>query len=307
MRYPNLRTLDFNLLLVLHSLLETRSTVLTAQRLNMSQPAVSRALQRLRALFNDKLLLKGGRGMIATDHALSLAQPLVDVLRRLEEFLGTPSFTPATSDRRFRIATTDYGAFALLPRLLSKVAAEAPNVRIEVDTLSRDVFDELASGALDLIFIGELPLPAHLRFQHLFTDEYEAAVRSDHPAAALILDGEMSLDAYLSHQHIRVQILNDHTGADVSLGRVGLERGIATELPYFAVAAIVASTTDAILTIPKRAMRHLARQYNLITFLPPEEIVGFGYKAVWHERTDADFGAIWLRRKVMEAAEPDSV
>ncbi len=306
MRYPNLRTVDLNLLLVLHSLLETRSTVLTARRLGMSQPSVSRALQRLRTLFNDKLLMKGGRGMIATDHALSLAQPLVDVLRRLEEFLETPSFTPATAERRFRIATTDYGALALLPHLLSKVAAEAPNVRIEVDTLSRDVFDALASGGLDLILIGELPLPAHLRFQHLFTDEYEAAVRPDHPAVADIVGGGMALDAYMSHRHIRVQILNDHTGADVSLAHVGLERRIATQLPYFAVAAIVAATTDAILTIPRRAMRHLAKQYNLVTFIPPEEIVGFGYKAVWHERTDADFGAIWLREKVMEAVEIDS-
>ncbi len=303
MRFPDLRSVDLNLLLVLHSLLETRSTVLTAQRLHMSQPAVSRALARLRMLFDDKLLLKGARSMVATDRALALSGPLAKVLQSLENFLGAPSFAPAETDRVFRIATTDYGALALLPSLLQVVAAEAPKATIEVDTLNRDVFGALASGELDLILIGDLPIPANLHVSHLFTDDYLSAIRPSHPAAKRLRNGRMDLETFLAHAHARVSIFDDRTGTDEALVHLGRSRRISAQLPYFAVAAIVAALTDAILTIPRRAMQQLATQHRLVTFEPPIQIAQVSYRMIWHERTHADFGAIWLREKMVEAAE----
>lgn len=303
MRFPDLRSVDLNLLLVLHSLLETRSTVLTAQRLHMSQPAVSRALARLRLLFDDKLLLKGAHAMIATDRALMLSGPLAELLRSLEGFFEAPSFSPSDTERVFRIATTDYGALALLPNLLKAVAATAPKSTIEVDTLSRDVFAALVSGDLDVVLIGDLPIPPNLRFSYLFTDDYLSAVRPSHPAAKHIVQGRMPLETYLSHSHVRVSIFDDRTGSDEALVHLGRSRRISAQLPYFAVAAIVAASTDGILTIPRRAMLRLADQHGLITFQPPIEIAQVQYRMVWHERTHADFGAVWLRQKIIEAAD----
>lgn len=302
MRFPDLRSVDLNLLLVLDSLLETRSTVLTAQRLHMSQPAVSRALARLRLLFDDKLLIKAARSMVATDRALALSGPLSAVLQSLEQFLGAPSFSPATTDRVFRIATTDYGALALLPNLLRTVAAEAPHATIEVDTLNRDVFGALASGDLDLILIGDLPIPANLHIRHLFTDDYLSAIRPSHPAARHIRKGHMELDIFLKHSHVRVSIFDDRTGTDEALGHVGRSRRISAQLPYFAVASIIAGVTDGILTIPRRAMQQLATHNRLITFTPPIDIAEVSYRMTWHERTHADSGAAWLRDKMVEAA-----
>lgn len=306
MRFPDLRSVDLNLLLVLHGLLETRSTVLTAQRLHMSQPAVSRALARLRLLFDDKLLIKGARAMVATDRALMLAGPLATVLQSLEDFLEAPRFSPAETERVFRVATTDYGALALLPSLLKAVAAEAPKATIEVDTLNRDVFGALATGALDLVLIGDLPVPPNLHVSHLFVDDYLSAVRPSHPAARHIRKGRMGRDVYLAYSHVRVSIFDDRTGTDEALLHLGLTRKISAQLPYFAVAAIVAASTDAILTIPRRAMQQLAAQHHLVTFEPPVEIAEVRYRMIWHERTHADAGAVWLRQKLVEAAAATS-
>lgn len=303
MRFPDLRNVDLNLLLVLHSLLETRSTVLTAQRLHMSQPAVSRALGRLRLLFDDKLLLKGAKTMVATDRALMLTGPLAKVLQNLGDFLEAPSFSPAETERVFRLATTDYGALALLPNLLKAVAEAAPKATIEVDTLNRDVFGALASGELDVILIGDLPIPPNLHVSHLFIDDYLSALRPSHPAAKHIRNGRMDLEVFLAHSHVRVSIFDDRSGTDEALLRLGLRRKISAQLPYFAVAAIVAASTNAILTIPSRAMRALATEHNLLTFRPPVDIAKADYRMIWHERTHTDAGAVWLRQKLMEAAD----
>mgnify|MGYP000988109509 FL=1 len=113
----------------------------------------------------------------------------------------------------------------------------------------------------------------------------------------------MPLETYLGHSHVRVSIFDDRTGSDEALVHLGRSRKISAQLPYFAVAAIVAASTDGILTIPRRAMLRLADQHGLITFQPPIEIAQVQYRMVWHERTHADFGAVWLRQKIVEAAD----
>ncbi|SDR59988.1 transcriptional regulator, LysR family [Rhizobiales bacterium GAS113] len=303
MRRTDLRHVDLNLLLVLHNLLETRSTVATAQRLNMSQPAVSRALARLRLLFDDKLLVKGAGSMLPTERALVLSNPLIGVLNGLEEFLEAPRFSPVTTERVFRIATTDYGALALLPNLLRLVATEAPRSAIEISAFSREAFRCLATGELELVLFSSGTAPSNLHSCHLFTDDYASAIRRGHPAAAHLRDGEMRLDAYLAYSHILVSVFGDRTGVvDEALVQIGRRRKIAAQLPYFATAALMTASTDAILTLPGRAMRQLSDANNLITFRPPLQIKSFDYRMIWHERSSADFGAVWLREKMAQAA-----
>lgn len=303
MRMPDLRSIDLNLLLVLRDLLETRSTVLTAERLHMSQPAVSRALSRLRKVFGDKLLIKSVPTMVATDYALGLSERLAKLLQNLEDFFEVPAFSPAEAERTFRIAVTDYGALAVLPRLLKAVSREAPKVSLSIYTLSRDVFGGLASGALDVVLIGDLDIPPNLHVRHIFADHYLAAIHPDHPAAGHIRDGSMDLDAYLNYPHVRISLVGDRDRTDRHFTEIGRRRRISVQLPYFGIADIIATSADAILTMPSRAMRPLAERSQLITFTPPVDINRTPYHMVWHERTDADIAATWLRTKIAEVAD----
>lgn len=303
MQKPDFRTIDLNLLLVLQDLLETRSTVLTAERLHMSQPAVSRALSRLRKVFGDKLLIKSVPTMVATEYALALSERLSKLLQEMEDFFEVPAFSPADAERTFRIATTDYGALAILPRLLKAVSKEAPRVSLAIHTLNRDVFGGLASGALDVVLIGDLDIPPNLHVRNIFSDHYLAAVPPGHPAASHIRDDTMDLDTYLAYPHVRISLVGDRDRTDRHFMEIGRKRWISVQLPYFGIADIIAVSADAILTMPSRAMLPLAKRERLATFVPPVDILRTPYHMVWHERTDSDIAARWLRQKILDVAE----
>ena len=151
MQKSNNEGLDLGSLKVLRSLFETRSTTRTAERLNMSQPAVSRALAKLRAALGDPILIKGPGGLIPTERAQDIHNRLVSALASLDDLLVRPTFEPTCSTRSFRIATTDYGALAVLPRLVRALADAAPAVSLEVLGFSTDVFRQLAEGRLEFV------------------------------------------------------------------------------------------------------------------------------------------------------------
>jgi len=146
MRPENLAHTDLNLLVVLHSLLQTRSLTKTAATLGISQPAASRALAKLRVVFGDRLLVRGAGAMVPTQRAEDLAQPLSALLSQIEALIAAPIFDPASTDRLFRIATTDYGALAVLPGLMERFTREAPRAAVEIVQFSQEVFRSLADG-----------------------------------------------------------------------------------------------------------------------------------------------------------------
>lgn len=302
MSFSALRRLDLNLLVVLHTLLETASTTLAAERLHMSQPAVSRALARLRVVLDDRLMVKGARGMVPTPRAEALAAPLARLLAELDAFLDAPRFSPDLTDRVFRIATTDYGAIAVLPGLAAILAREAPRAGIDVSPFSRDAFRRLAGGELDLVLYSDDPAPEALRSQALFAETYRSVVRRGHPILARLRDGRVGLDAFLDYPHALVSVFGGRSGAvDEALAALGRRRRIAMWLPYFATAARVAAATDLVVTLPTRAVGQLAGPHGLAAFDPPLEVQGYGYRMIWHERSHADLASAWLRRQVLAA------
>src|SRR6187399_2226101 len=152
MHVPHMSGLDLNLALVLHALLAERSVSRAAKRLGLSQSATSHALARLRRSLDDPLFLRAPQGIVPTPRAEALAQSLAAGLALLEQSLLPPlRFEPATAQRQFRIAATDYVEFVILPRFLAALASEAPNVEVWVRPFSDDALDKLQRGDLDLL------------------------------------------------------------------------------------------------------------------------------------------------------------
>src|SRR5437763_2064106 len=178
----NVADLDLNLLRVFDAVLQQRSVTAAAARLGLTQPAVSNALARLRALFGDALFVRTPAGMEATPFARGVAEPVRQALALLDSALAHgPGFDPATATRPFRFYMSDLGQVEFLPPLVERVQREAPGVRLEAAALDvEDIADALGTGALDLA-IGFLPgLRPPVRRRPLFRDPVIALRRADH-------------------------------------------------------------------------------------------------------------------------------
>lgn len=298
-----LRRLDLNLLVVLHTVLETQNVTAAARRLNMSQPAVSRALARLRSVFSDPLFVKGAKGVIPTPRAQTLQAPMKVLLAELGQVLGQARFDPATSTRVFKIATTDYGALAVLSPIVGRLLHEAPTIRLDIVALNATTFRDLGSPELDLALYSDDDTPVPLLSKPLFDETYISLVRTGHPTLADAEIGQLSLDAFLAHRHILVTIGGDDFGVvDAALAELGHSREIAVTLPYFSTAALIAAQSDLLLTLPSRVALAFDGTHDLTIVRPPVSIERFGYRLLWHTRTDADPGCCWLRKRIVELA-----
>ena len=296
-----LRRLDLNLLLVLHTVLETRNVTAAARRLNMSQPAVSRAIGRLRNVFDDPLFSKGAGGVVATPRAEALSDSIAALLADIEAAVGAPEFEATTTTRVFRIATTDYGALAVVPALAADLSVAAPRAGIAVVPFGPDAFRSLSAGEIDLVLYTEDPVPAGLSSSMLFDEDYASLVRQGHP----VLEGgrlDVDLDAFLAFPHILVTVLGGRTGGvDVGLAGLGRTRRVAVSVPYFATAALIAARSDLILTLPRKAIERLAEPHKLVVFKAPVVIEGYNYRMIWHPRSRRDRGHKWLMDRVAVA------
>ena len=288
---------------MLHTVLATQNVTAAARQLNMSQPAVSRALSRLRVVFGDPLFVKGAKGVIATPRAEALSSRVALLLAELEAAIETPTFDPVTSTRVFKIATTDYGALAVLAPMIGRLVVEAPGIGIDIVPLTATSFQELGSGELDIALYSDDPAPGPLFGQNIFEEFYISLVREGHPALPTKPGGRMSMKSFLAHAHILVNIGGGRTGVvDAALAASGRSRRVAVTLPYFSTAALIVAQTDLVLTLPMRVADRFVRPHGLIGLQPPVELDGFGYRLLWHPRNDVDPGGIWIWARISELA-----
>lgn len=305
MRQMDLRRLDLNLLVVLKSLLETGSVSQTAEDLGMSQATVSRSLGKLREVLDDKLLVKGGRGMLLTARAEVIGQALGEVLGAIETFFERPDFDPAASERVFRIGASDYGALAILPRLSRRLSELAPGIRLDVEPPSPEIIRALAEGRIDLLVSGRDPVLAPLVLaplmaDDLFEDDHVCLVRRTHPILGLIKDDTRpSLDAFLAWPHVAFLSPDGRRCmVDAALAELGLRRRIAVSLPYPSLCPLVVRSSDLIVTLPGRVGRMFAALAGLVVLEPPIRLARLRYRLVRHERAQADPAVSWLRATI---------
>ena len=292
----NVADLDLNLLRVFDAVLQQRSVTAAAARLGLTQPAVSNALARLRALFGDALFVRTPAGMEATPFARGVAEPVRQALALLDSALAHgPGFDPGSATRALRFYMSDLGQIEFLPPLIERAQRAAPGVRLEAVALEvEDIGDALASGALDLA-VGFLPgLGPPVRRRALFRDPYRCLMRADHPIKAL------TKRKFLGASHALVTYRGGHRVVEEALERAGLARRIALRLPHFTVVPMVLERTDLICTLPARVAHVFERRGKLKSLPPPVAIPVADVAVHWHERFEADPGNRWLREQVIE-------
>ena len=226
----DLSRIDLNLLVAFDVLMAEQSVTRAARRLGLSQPATSSALGRLRRLLGDPVLVRASTRMVPTPRALELIGPVRQILNQVEVALSAPPpFDPASTRRRFRIASNDYVEAVLLPDLVREVARAAPGVDLEVLQFGASYPEEsLRTGKLDLAIGFSHNIPAGLHSHILFKDRFVCAVRADHPDVGK----RLTLPQYTRLPHVLVSQTGSVTGiVDSALAVHGLERRVAVTVP----------------------------------------------------------------------------
>lgn len=304
MSMSTLHTLDLNLLVALDALLQAQNVTSAARQLHLSQPAASHALSRARALFGDPLLVRQGNRLVRTPFAESLSDPLQAALASLDGVLTHRlSFDPATDERTFRIALTDYvGAFLLGPAVAA-IARDAPGIRVIATLLdSRTFAGQLDRGELDLVASG-LPRAPGVSREVLAREPYAVLARQGHPVATEGLD----IDNWCRWAHVVMSVATPERPGVVDdvLAKLGRTRRIAVRVPSFTIGAAVVAETDLLMTLPARLAEREARAHGLLRFEPPVDIPPIPIVAAWATRRSHDPAIRWLRARLREVASSE--
>jgi DNA-binding transcriptional LysR family regulator len=279
----NLRSLDLNLLVILDALLDEAHVSRAADRLGLSQPATSAALQRCRHLFRDDLLERGRGIMYLTPKAEALRAPLKSLLAGVTDLVD-PLEVPLTEIRQtIRITTADYPALFILPPLQQELQRSAPGIDLVIQPWqgADAARTSLVDGSADLA-ISVLPaMEDDLHREELFAEHYFVAMRAGHPA-----EGRFDLESWLAWPHILVSGRGDtRTAIDDELARRGLSRRIGLVVPTFQMVPGLLLGSDMIALLPSRILTDFT---GLTTFPPPLAVPGFPLHLAWHRRRAKD-------------------
>lgn len=290
-----LQTLDLNLLQVLNQLLIDRRVSLAAEHLDLSQPALSNALRRLRTALGDELFVRTAQGMTPTPYAEHLATPVAEALRILDEALAAHApFDPASSMRRFTIAMTDIGEIYFVPRLMAALATRAPHCTLAT---VRGAATPLREGSVDLA-VGLLPdLPGGHFQRRLFRHHYVCLCRRGHP----VTRGAFTLARFLAQGHLRVVAADtNHGQVEGHLLGLGIRRDIRLEVPHFAALGHILQHSDLLALVPERLASSCEGPFKLVSLTPPMALPAFTIRQAWHARYQGDAGHRWLRELMVE-------
>ncbi|TBR44673.1 LysR family transcriptional regulator [Marinomonas agarivorans] len=300
MREIKLSEIDLNLLYVFQVLIEELNVTKTAQRLNVSQPAISRSLARLRESFDDPLFIRTSHGLSPTARTEAVSPYLTDMLKGLENLIQPPQFDPATSQRRFILSTTDFGTLTVLPKVLDEFHKHAPNAVLEVKHWHERTTFESDMNHIDVaISVVSKESSNSIRSVTLDTDRMVCLARADHPELA----NGLTLETYLQMKHAQVVLgNNERTAVDRALEKMGHKRDVSVVLPNFVPALRIVSGSNLLLTVPHLFATDLeATTLNLSIYELPFETRPFDYSMVWHERYQFDLGHQWLRGIIRDA------
>ena len=298
MRQTHLRNVDLNLLLTLHALLEERHITRASKRCFLSQSAMSRALDRLREMFGDELLIRSGRAYERTVRGDTLLRELQSLLPRIEAMVRGEEFDPQRSHERFRLAVTDHASITLIPPLIRRIRSAAPDVRLEASQWRDRAYEAVAAGRLDAAFSAEPP-PSELQSEILFQVDFVCVVG----VAQSVRSARLTLTEYLKLPHVAVETwAGQQTPVDRPLAQFGTKRRVVLSVPFFAAAMFAVARTDLVLTVPRK-LTNIVRPISGVRVVePPKEIKPFPYFMTWHLRLNEEPAHAWFREQVRLAA-----
>ncbi|WP_068547349.1 LysR family transcriptional regulator [Thalassotalea crassostreae] len=307
----NITNIDLNLLIAFDALLKEKNVTKAAEHLNITQPAMSNSLKRLRKLLNDPVLVRTSDGMTATERASELAPSVRNILQDIKQALQpVEDFQAQQSTRVFRIMASDYAASTLLPPLLETINLVAPNITIDIMTPSDVTFFDVEDGKIDMAInlFNELPQSFHQKV--LWKDSFACLTRSTNPVL-----NNFDLKGYLSSKHVWVSKTGFGVGlgmnptdvqklgwVDEALAAIDKQRDIKIFTRNYHLAMQLAHDDQIIATLPKKAALVHTDNPSYTIVEPPFDIPDIELKMIWSPLLHHEPGHIWFRQLVAEIA-----
>ena len=294
---------DLNLLVLFEAVLETRHVGRAAEKLKLSPSAVSHGLGRLRRLLSDPLFLRTPKGVVPTERASELAEPIADVLARVRRIISTAEpFDPAMSTRRFTIGAPDGASAVFLFPLLAGLRRSAPVINISVRQILpspgirtterawEPALADLEARAMDIVVAPVEEIPARFVTRTLYEEEFVIAMRAGHSFA-----DDPTLDEFCRMQHLVVSLTGDAYGfVDDVLAKEGRSRRVALTVPNFMFALAAVAETDLIAALPKRFVAMHAPRFDVASVEAPLPLQRFWIRAIAPKAALMDAGVAWL-------------
>jgi len=292
---------DMNLLPIFVALMEERSVTRAANRLGVTQAALSNALARLRTVLQDPLFIRERYGMRPTPKAEQLAPALAQALAALDTVvLGQRAFDPARADQVFTIAPNSYVELVLVPALVARLSALAPGIRLRTLPFGADLAETGVTSGTTAMVLGRIEeAPDNLVVQHIADDGLACVVRVDHPTVG----HRITKTQFERLKHVNVLPPGRlRAGLFQALDRQGLKREVVASVTHFAAIPEIVAATDYCATLPKLICRRLAQDARLKVLPAPVDLGSFPLHMAWHVRYRQDPAHAWLRSLVAEVA-----
>jgi DNA-binding transcriptional LysR family regulator len=289
------KKLDLNLLAALEALLSERNVTRAANRLGISQPALSARLNRMRDVLGDQLFIPAQRGIVPTQYALELEKPLHEALEELRNVVASQApFDPFAATQDFAIAASDYIHHVWTLPFIRQMPAVAPNCRIALHTVDRtNLFKRMEQGEIDLAFLTPEAAPPNLQSRRLLSERYVVIGRQDHPR----LQRQIDLPTFCALDHV---LVSPRGGAfegatDIALQTLGAKRRVAVSVASFVLVPEIVRQSDMIALVPERLV---LGNNSFALFDPPVLVPGFDILMLWHPRSTSHPAQRWLREQM---------
>ncbi len=294
-----LNQIDLNLLVIFNQLILERRVSKVAEKLGLTQPAVSNSLAKLRRLFSDQLFLRTPSGMIPTAFAERLVSPIGNALALIHGGINQQeTFDPAKRNRSITIGMTDIGEIVFLPSLVKRLAQEAPGITLNtVRNTAVNLRDDMESGKVDLA-IGLLPqLKAGFFQRRLFRQRYVCLIRRGHR-----LDKKkITLADFQRAEHlVVVSAGTGHGKVDELFMRAKIQRAVRLTVPHFVGVGHILQSSDLVATVPERLAQHLVEPFGLIGIPHPVQLPEVSINVFWHAKMHRSPANQWLREVVLD-------
>ena len=307
----NLNRIDLNLLVYLDALLRERNVTQAANQLNLSQPAMSNGLRRLRELFDDPLLVRTSEGMTPTERALELEPVVREVLTNIDRAVQPRSaFEPEHAHRVFRIMASDYAESTLLPMVLGKLRTLAPGLTLDIMTPSDVSFLDVERGKVDMVINRFDAMPQSFHQIHLWDDSFSCVLSPENPVLQ-----DFTLENYLKANHVWVSKTGMGVGVgvdpddvqrlgwvDVALNKLGKKRQIRVFTRHYQAAMTLAEQNDLIVTLPTRAAELTRNNPRVVLHDPPLDIPPLELKMAWSPLLQHNPANKGLRKLIADTA-----